>query len=218
MADEAPIQIVSVNVGRPRGFALKGRTYTSAIWKEPVRGRVRIRGVNVDGDDQADRSVHGGADKAIYAYADEDYTWWSQQLGRELDRGTFGENLTTRGIDLQSCLVGERWSIGTATLEVAQPRLPCFKLGVRMDDPSFPRRFARAARWGAYLRIVGEGEIGAGDQVTVLERPDHDVSVALIGAVYYGDASRPEALLDAPQIPDGWRRWATEKRSGTVAR
>lgn len=208
--------VVSVNVGRPQEFVLKGRTYTSAIWKHPVSGRVRVRGVNVDGDDQADRTVHGGRDKAVYSYASEDYTWWSEELGVEVAPGTFGDNITTSGIYLNACTVGERWRVGTTVLEVAQPRLPCFKLGVRMDDPAFPRRFARAERWGAYLRIVHEGDIGAGDEIVIAERPGHQVTVGLIGAVYYHEQSRAGELLSAPQLPTGWRDWVTEKHHDPI--
>lgn len=209
------MKIVSVNVGRPRAFVLKGREYTSSIWKEPVEGRVAVRGVNVDGDDQADRKVHGGDDKAVYAYASEDYTWWSDELGRTLGPGTFGENLTTSGIDLRECLVGERWRVGTVGLEVSQPRMPCFKLGFKMDDPMFPNRFSRAERWGTYLRIIEDGDLGAGDEIEILSRPDHHVTVGLIGAVYYREKERAAELLAAPGLPPGWQRWAREEASGS---
>jgi MOSC domain-containing protein YiiM len=154
--------VVSVNVGRPRPVQTGRRTVSTAIWKTPVEGRVAVRGVNVDGDDQADRSVHGGPDKAVYAYASEEIRRWRDELGRDLGAAPFGENLTTAGIDVSGALVGERWRIGTTLLEVVQPRLPCFKLGLRMGDPAFVRRFAQASRPGAYLRIVEEGELGAG--------------------------------------------------------
>lgn len=203
-------RLVSVNVGTPRTFELKGKTHTSSIWKYPVAGRVGVRGVNVDGDDQADRKVHGGPDKAVYSYADEDYRWWSEQLGTDLGPGTFGDNLTTSGIDLNRSLVGERWRVGTTLLEVAQPRLPCFKLGVRMEDPGFPRKFSDAHRWGAYLRIVEDGEVEAGDEIEIVERPDHSVTVDLIASVYYGEHRRAGELLAAPQLPQGWRDWAQE--------
>src|SRR5881397_225869 len=117
-------RLLSVQVGRPRG---EGRTRT-AIWKEPVDGRVAVRGVNLDGDDQADRTVHGGPDKAVYAYAEEDTGLWAAELGRDLGPATFGENLTTRGIDVSGAVVGERWRVGSTLLEVSQPRLPCAKL------------------------------------------------------------------------------------------
>lgn len=203
-----PPGVISVNVGQPREFELNGRSYTSAIWKSPVEGRRRLTGINVAGDDQADRTVHGGHDKAVYAYAQEDYSWWEGRLGYVPEPGTFGENLTVLGIDVNKRLVGERWRVGTALLEVTQPRLPCFKLGVRMDDPTFPRRFSSAARWGSYLAIVEEGDVGAGDVIEVVDRPAHGVTVGLVAYVYYHDHTRAHELLDADSLPHGWRTWA----------
>ena len=142
----------------------------SAIGKAPVEGRVRVAGVNVEGDDQADRRVHGGPDKAVYAYAAEDAAFWAGELGRELAPGAFGENLTTEGLDVSGAVVGERWRIGTVELEVCQPRLPCAKLALRMGEPTMVKRFAQASRPGAYLRIVAEGELGAGDAIEVARR------------------------------------------------
>ena len=126
----------------------------TAIWKAPVEGRVAVRGVNLDGDDQADRSVHGGPDKAIYAYAAEEVRTWEGELGRELGPSAFGENLTTEGIDVSGALLGERWRVGTTLLEVVQPRLPCFKLGMRMGDPAFVRRFGEASRRATSARAT----------------------------------------------------------------
>src|SRR3954453_22201438 len=134
--------VVSVNVGRPRTVGTGRRAVSTSIWKSPVEGRVAVRGVNVDGDDQADRSVHGGPDKAGYADASEEIREWEAELGRGLGPAPFGENLTTAGLDVSGALVGERWRVGTAVLEVVQPRLPCFKLGLRMGDRSFVGRFA----------------------------------------------------------------------------
>ena len=144
--------VVSVNVGAPRTVDWRGRRVTSAIWKDPVEGPVTIEGVNLTGDDQADRRVHGGPDKAVYAYSVEDYDWWAANTG-PLTAGTFGENLTTLGIDLTACYIGDRWHVGSAVLEVSQPREPCFKLGLRMGDDHFPGKFAAAGRPGVYLRI-----------------------------------------------------------------
>ncbi len=165
----------SVNVGRPREFEYNGRPAKSAIWKSPIDGRVQARGVNLDGDDQADRKAHGGFDKAIYAYAIEDMRWWEQELGRSLQYGEFGENLTTEGIAVNDALVGEHWEIGTAMLEVSEPRVPCWRLGVRMNDQRLVRRFTEALRPGTYLRIIGESNLSAGDQIRVIHRPDHNL-------------------------------------------
>ena len=170
--------IASVNVGRPREIVVDGRTVRTSIWKDPVAGRVAVRGVNVAGDDQSDRKVHGGDRKAVYAYAREDLDWWSERLGRPLASGTFGENLTTKSVDVTGARVGERWRVGSALLEVTQPRLPCYKLELRMDRPGFIDEFIDGGRPGAYLRIVDQGEVGAGDLVRILSRPDGAPSMA----------------------------------------
>lgn len=206
-----PAHVEAVNAGSPAEYEWLGRTVSTAIFKHPVSGRVAVSGVNLTGDDQADRTVHGGEDKAIYAYAAEDTRWWENELGRPLLPAAFGENLTTHGIDLSGTLVGERWRVGSATLEVRQPRLPCFKLGLRMGDRHFPRRFAAAARPGAYLRIVDEGELGAGDVIEVLSRPAHDVTVGLIARAYFCDQSLAPRLLAAPALPESWVEWARER-------
>lgn len=200
--------VASVNVGAVRTVMMAGRPVRTAIWKSPVEGRVAVRGVNVDGDDQADRTVHGGPDKAVYAYASEDLAWWSERVGRSLEPGTFGENLTTVGIDLTAAVVGERWAVDTAVLEVTQPRIPCFKLGIRMGDPRFTRWFAASARPGAYLRILAPGDIAAGDPIRVLARPDHGVTVGLVERAYHADRSLLPRLFDAPELPASWVDWA----------
>lgn len=200
--------LLSVNVGGIRQFDFNGQPAASAIWKSPVTGRVAARGVNLDGDDQADRRAHGGPDKAVYAYAVEDMNWWAEELGRQLEHGEFGENLTTEGIDVNGALVGERWAIGSTVLEVSEPRVPCWRLGVRMHDPRFPRRFAAAGRPGTYLRIVQEGELGAGDEVRVLERPEHDVTIGDIFRIYTGAREEADRLLSVPRLSEPWRHWA----------
>jgi MOSC domain-containing protein YiiM len=203
-------KVLSVNVGTAREFEYNGRPARSAIWKSPVLGRVAARGVNLAGDDQADRAAHGGPDKALYAYAVEDARWWEQQIGRALVYGEFGENLTTEGIDVNDAVVGERWQIGTVVLEVSEPRIPCWRLGVRMNDRRFPRRFTEALRPGAYLRIVVEGDVGAGDEVHQRERPDHDLTVRHVFRIYTRDHAEVERLLAVPQMSEAWRRWATD--------
>jgi MOSC domain-containing protein YiiM len=205
----------SVNVGRPQPVMRNGELTSSAIWKEPLPRRVAVRGVNVHGDDQADRSVHGGPDQAVYAYAVEDTAWWEAQLGRPLGPGAFGENLTTRGIDVNAARVGERWAIGTVLLEATAPRIPCWKLAMRMEDPGFIKRFARAGRPGAYFRIIEEGELGAGDAIEVVERPDHDITIAFVAHVYMHDHDAAERLLEAPALHGGYRAWAESRYSST---
>jgi MOSC domain-containing protein YiiM len=170
-----------------------------------------VRGVNVEGDDQADRQHHGGPDQAVYAYARESYAWWEVELGVALAPGTFGENLTLEGIDVDGALIGERWSVGGpegVLLEVTAPRIPCSKLGKRMGDPRFVKRFAGARRPGAYLRILREGAVQAGDAVEVVERPSHDVTVAVVNeALVFDDALAPR-LLEAPALGSRAREWA----------
>ncbi|HVR88813.1 MAG TPA: MOSC domain-containing protein [Candidatus Limnocylindria bacterium] len=168
----------SVNVGAPREIRVGDTVVRTSIWKGPVAGRVAIRRVNIDGDDQSDRRVHGGDRKAVYAYASEDLAWWSAELERELAPGTLGENLTLEGVDVTGARVGERWEVGTAVLEVTQPRLPCYKLELRLELPGFIGRFIDGGRPGAYLRIVEAGTVAAGDPVTVLSRPDKAPTVA----------------------------------------
>jgi MOSC domain-containing protein YiiM len=185
----------------------RGRPVMSAIGKAPVAGRVRVEGVNVAGDDQGDRRVHGGPDKAVYAYASEDAAWWAQQLGREIVPGMFGENLTTEGVDVSGAVVGERWRVGTVELEVCQPRLPCFKLGIRFADPLMVRLFGEASRPGAYLRIVREGELAAGDAIEVLDRPAHGVTVALVSAAILLDDSLRATAAAAPELAQGLAKY-----------
>ncbi|MFL5617912.1 MAG: MOSC domain-containing protein [Gemmatimonadaceae bacterium] len=201
------MRILSVNVGAIREVVWRGRIVTTAIWKHPVDGRVAIRGVNLDGDDQADREVHGGKDKAVYAYAREDYDAWRDDHGVETTPGLFGENLTVEGVDLVNAVVGERWDVGSALLEIAQPRLPCFKLGIRMGDERFPRRFQAEGRMGAYFRIVRDGDIGAGDAIEVVSRPAHGVTLADMVAALQ-DPSKAELLGRVPGLPRFWRRFA----------
>jgi MOSC domain-containing protein YiiM len=200
--------VVSVNVGTPRGVRYRGNTVRTAIWKDPVAGRVKVGGHKVEGDVQGNPEAHGGPDKAVYAYAAEDYEWWGSELGQELGPGTFGENLTLRGIDVSNALVGERWRVGGTLLEVAQPRIPCFKLGIRMGSQRFPSRFAAAGRPGAYLRIVTEGEIAAGDPAEVVHRPGHDLSVAEVSRIYHDDHAGADRLLQVPELAGTWRPWA----------
>jgi MOSC domain-containing protein YiiM len=169
---------------------------------------VPVRGVNLEGDDQADRTVHGGPDKAVYAYAVDDYRFWRAELGRDLAPGSFGENFTIDGLDVSGAQIGERWRIGTAIFEVSQPRVPCYKLGVRMEDPTFPRRFAAAERPGAYLRIARDGTVGVGDDVSVIYRPQHGLTAALVARAYHTDRELVSRLLEVPELSSSWHAWA----------
>jgi MOSC domain-containing protein YiiM len=198
--------VESVNVGRPRTVDWLGRRVTTAIWKQPVGGPITIEGVNLAGDDQADRRVHGGPDKAIYAYSVEDYNWWSASTGA-LTAGTFGENLTTLGIDLNTCYIGDRWLVGSAILEVCQPREPCFKLGIRMGDEHFPGRFAAARRPGVYLRIITPGAVTAGDTIDVVAAEQPAIAISSLVEESISEEVLRLAAKD-PRVPLGWRRAA----------
>ena len=202
----------SVNVGRAQTVPGGRRYVRSAIWKTPVEGRVAVRGVNLDGDEQADRRVHGVPDKAVYAYGADEIALWERELGRDLGPSPFGENLTVEGLDVSGARVGDRWAVGTTVLEVVQPRLPCFKLGVKFGDPKFLKQFARAGRPGAYLRIVEEGELGVGDAVEVVRRADHDVSVRFMMHALLVDQSMLGELLEIPGLIDEWRSYALQAR------
>ena len=200
-------RVISLNVGAPRRVEWRGEVVVTGIYKSPVTGRVALRGVNFAGDDQADRSVHGGPDKAVYAYAAEDYDYWRDVEGIDTAPGLFGENLTVDGIDLSTAVVGERWSVGSTILEVAQPRLPCYKLAMRLDDPRFVKRFLLAKRAGAYLRIIREGDVGSGDDLRVLSTPQHGVTLrSMIEALR--DPAKARPLRDVPHLPEFWQQVA----------
>lgn len=201
-------RIMSVNVGEPRSVEFRDGTVSTGIHKSPVEGLVRVEGVNLAGDDQADRRVHGGIHKAVYAYAFEDYEWWSEELGRPLAPGTFGENLTTEGVDVGGAVVGQHWRINDVVLEVSEPRAPCYKLGIRMADAEFPASFSAADRPGTYLRIIEEGSLAAGDTIDVGPTPEHGLTVADIARIHDRDHHEVGRLLEAAQLSDSWKTWA----------
>jgi MOSC domain-containing protein YiiM len=172
-------RLVSVNVGVPRKVSWNGGEVTTGILKEPVAGRVILRRLNLDGDRQADLTVHGGVNKAVYVYPSEHYPYWQKQLpGVTLPWGMFGENLTTKGLREEETHIGDRFRIGSALLMVTQPRLPCFKLGLKFGRNDMPKRFLVSQRMGFYLAVVEEGEIGAGDTIELEHRRERTVSVA----------------------------------------
>lgn len=211
------VRVVSVNVGKPRTVDWHGRTVRSGIWKEPVDGPVEVRGVNLAGDDQADRRVHGGTHKAVYAYGADDYRWWSEKLGVDLGPGTFGENLTVDGYDLRTAEVGERWRVGTCVLEVSEPRSPCFKLGMRMGTADFVELFDVVGRYGTYLRIVEEGTVTAGDEVEVVSRPEDRLTVVeLAEATHTDDADLLARVAAHPAVAGRWAE-AARRRLGRLS-
>ena len=206
--------VFSVNVGSVRTVRYAGDDVVTGIFKQPVEGVVAVAGVNLQGDDQGDRSVHGGPDRAIYAYAVEDYAWWERELGRELLPGTFGENLTTAGIDVNRALVGERWRVGAAVLQVTTPRFPCYKLAMKMDDPKFVKRFSAALRLGAYFSIVTEGALKHGDAIEIVRRPSHRLTIGEMSKIYLFERQRLRELL-VPELPDYWTQWVVENAGVT---
>jgi MOSC domain-containing protein YiiM len=203
------VRVVSVNVGRPRSTVWKGEPVTTAIFKKPVTGPVRVEGVNLEGDRQADLSVHGGRDKAVYAYAAEHYPYWRETLGRDLPWGMFGENLTVEGVPLEDELaVGDTLRVGTAELVVTQPRLPCFKLGLRFGDAGMVRRFLEAGRSGVYLRIQEPGVVEAGDAIELGARHPAGLPVSEITRLYARDRGDVDGLrraLAVDALIDDWR-------------
>jgi MOSC domain-containing protein YiiM len=201
-------RVVSVNTGTVDKLVLPEGTTDSAILKLPRRGPVSTAAFGLEGDEQGDHFAHGGPDQALYAYSLEDYAWWEVVLERTLSPGTFGENLTTFGFDPSDALVGERWAVGSALLEVSQPRLPCLKLAARVELPSFVRTFAQHRRPGSYLRIVAHGTVACGDAIDLDFRPAHDVSIREFLRIYLDQSVDPSPLLAIPQLSTGWHEWA----------
>jgi MOSC domain-containing protein YiiM len=195
--------LISVNTGRPRDVHVGGETVRTSIWKTPREGRVRAAGVNLDGDEQSDLSVHGGPYKAVYVYPSEHYAYWRDELpGVDLPWGIFGENLTTEGLLEGDVYIGDRIRIGTAEFEVTQPRQPCFKLGIRFGRDDMPKRFAASGRSGFYVAIIVEGDVGRGDRIQIAQRASSSLSVADIFAIRMGKDANPELLRRAASL--GW--------------
>jgi MOSC domain-containing protein YiiM len=205
--------VLSVNVAQLRDFrVLDGRTIRTGLFKEPVAGPVMASRDGLEGDSIGNPSVHGGADKAVYAYSQEDVEWWQDELGRELEEGFFGQNLTLAGMEAGQAVVGERWRIGGALLEVAGPRLPCFKLAARVGARGFEKRFGDARRPGAYLRVIEGGSIRAGDPVEPIRRPDHGVTVTLVSRAVLGEKELRPSVLEAPELPESIRAHLQPRR------
>ncbi|HEY2074971.1 MAG TPA: MOSC domain-containing protein [Streptosporangiaceae bacterium] len=203
-------RVISVNRGKEADLLIGGRPGRSAIDKRPVAGPVAVGPLGLDGDECADKQDHGGLEQALYAYAREDLDWWTEQLGRELTSGTFGENLTTAGIDVSAALIGETWRVGSALVQVTAPRIPCVTFKSWLDEPHWVKRFADAGRPGAYLRILSEGSVQAGDDLTVLSRPDQAVTVAESMRACYGDRELMTRLLQVAGRSSKWDEIAAD--------
>jgi MOSC domain-containing protein YiiM len=182
----------------------EGRT---GIDKQPTTSTVKFENDGVVGDVVVDRKHHGGYDKAVYAYAKEDAAWWESEIGREIGNGAFGENLTTEGIDVNAALIGERWQIGSVILEVSEPRIPCRVFAGFWDRPTLIKDFTDARRPGAYLRIIQEGEITAGDEITVIHRPEHEVTINDIFDAKAGERGKIAQLKQVAELSAKYREW-----------
>lgn len=205
------MKVISVNVGLPRNVLWKGRTITTGIFKEPVEGRIELATLNFEGDRQADLKVHGGKDKAVYAYPAEHYEFWNRELpGVELPWGSFGENLTVEGLLETEVNIGDRMRIGSAELVVTQPRLPCYKLGVKFQRDDMIERFLDSRRTGFYFAVAREGNIGAGDIIEITYRDPNKVAVTDIVRLYLEGDQDWEGVRNASNLealPDSWRRY-----------
>lgn len=204
-------RVVSVNVTavvhEDEWTGSVGRT---GIDKRPVVGRVRLAENAVAGDVISDTKLHGGYDGAVYAYAREDAEWWEEELAISINSGRFGENLTTHGVDVTYAVIGEQWKIGSAVLEVSKPRIPCRVFAGFWDRQNLIKEFTHAARPGTYLRIIEEGDIGQGDEIVILQKPSHGITVADLFAAKSGERSRISEIIAVPQLPDSYREWAAK--------
>ena len=208
------MKIVSVNVGRPRQVAFEGELVLTSIFKKPAEGRVRVSRLNIEGDEQSDLTVHGGRDKAVYAYPSEHYPFWRGQLpGTELPWGAFGENLTTEGLTEDHVAIGDRLRCGDVLLAVTTPRLPCFKLGIRLGRADMVKRFMVSLRSGFYLAVLQEGELGAGDAIDVIPAEGDRVTVREIFSLFLPNPDRKiaERASVLPGLPESWRERMRER-------
>src|SRR5215470_2840087 len=202
-------RLLSINVGLPRDFEWKGRIVHTGIWKEPVRGRCRVGRLNLDGDGQGDLGGHGGEQRAVFVYQTESYRHWEEQLGRrDLTHGQFGENFTIEGLPDDQVCIGDRYRIGSALFEVTQPRTTCYRVGIRLDEPRMAALLTGSGRPGFYLRVLEEGEVGAGDEIVKTGEEQERMTVAQANALLYlGDHPREklEQALRLKALPAGWR-------------
>ena len=210
------MRLISVNVGLPRAVVWHGRTVTTGIFKAPVDGRVAVRQLNLDGDRQADLSVHGGPDKAIYCYPIEHYAFWRAQIA-DVPIAAFGENFTTEGLAEDSICVGDEIAVGSIRAVVTQPRMPCYKLGVRFQADDMVKRFLASGRSGFYLKVARQGEVAAGDEIAIVAREPQRVSIAEITRLHVAkrysdeDVAAVRRALQVTSLPDGWTEYFRER-------
>jgi MOSC domain-containing protein YiiM len=205
------LKIVSLNVARPRLTVYRGETINTGIFKKPVSGRIALRTLNLDGDRQADLTVHGGPYKAVYAYPSEHYEYWQRQLpGMDLPWGIFGENFTTVGLSEDELHVGDRFRIGSSTLMVRQPRMPCYKLAARFQRDDVIERFLSSGRSGVYFSVEEEGEVGNGDSFDLISQNQDGITIAEMNRLFvrekYNHDLLQKAIATAP-LPETWREY-----------
>jgi MOSC domain-containing protein YiiM len=208
------MRVVSVNVGMPREVDWKGRKVLTGIFKSPVAAKLTVRRLNIDGDGQADLTVHGGRDKAVYAYPSEHFGPWSERLGRELTPGNFGENLTTVGLLEDAVHIGDEFRVGTARLVITQPRMPCYKLGLRFDDPGMVKTFLQAGKPGIYFAVLEEGVVGPGDPIERVAEDGSRITVTEMFLLVLDHDAAPDALrrlLGVPSLAAVWREELEER-------
>jgi MOSC domain-containing protein YiiM/ferredoxin-NADP reductase/ferredoxin len=206
-------RLLSVNVGLPRDVEWRGRIVRTGIWKDPVQGRRRVKRLNIEGDGQADLAGHGGEQRAVFVYQIESYRYWEERLGRhDLTHGQFGENFTIEGLPDDEVCIGDRYRIGTALFEVTQPRVTCYRVGIRTNEPQMPALLTSSGRPGFYLRVLEEGEVGAGDPIRLNTRGPQGMTVAEVNALLYSShhpRDQLERALRIPALSPGWR-WSFE--------
>lgn len=205
------MKLISVNTGLPREVTWNGQTVTTGIFKAPVAGRIALRRLNLDGDRQADLSVHGGPDKAVYFYPCEHYDFWRSELsGVDWQWGMFGENFTTEGLLENTVSIGDQFRIGSALVKVTQPRMPCYKLAIKFGREDIIKRFLDSGRTGFYVSVLEEGEVGTGDVIERIKQDEHQVLVSDIVRLYARDKNDAEMLRRAvalPALPESWRSY-----------
>jgi len=215
MQPASEMQVISVNVGLPREVVWKGRTVVTGIFKEPVVGRVAVRRLNLEGDRQADLTVHGGAQKAIYAYPAEYYAFWRVQFPEmDLFWGMFGENLTITGLLDETVHIGDRFQVGSAHVMVTQPRLPCYKLGLKFGRDDILKRFLQSRLTGFYFSVIKEGEVAANDPISLLYRDEHQIKVDDITRLYRQDKHNLDLLrrvVAVETLPEAWREYFLQR-------
>ena len=203
------MKLISINVGLPREIVVGGRSVRTSIWKYPVHGRIRVSTLNLAGDQQSDLSVHGGIDKAVYLYPSEHYSYWRTQFADfDLPWGAFGENFTSEGILEDGVTIGDRLRVGSAEFMVTQPRMPCFKLGIRFDRRDMVKRFLQSKRSGFYLSVIREGEVEKGDAIEFTQKQKPGLTIMDIVNLYTIDSENQELLRRAtelPALPQSWK-------------